>query len=118
MRSNSDCWAGTPHPPPARSRAGLPPMYHSKTVHASSGCFVALAMTQPVAVTVGSTFLAPFQVGATSSLEFAAAVLSVEIWPLNQKPYCVIATEPLTKPGPDQPSGLGFSGPRSIFCCE
>ena len=31
-RSNSDCWAGTPQPMPARSRAGLPPMYHSNTV--------------------------------------------------------------------------------------
>src|SRR6266540_4831485 len=72
-RSKSDLCAGTPHPMPARSRAGLPPMYHSNTSQAASGFFVRALMTHPVAVMVGSRCLPFFHRGAASSREFAGA---------------------------------------------
>src|SRR5215218_4455384 len=59
-RSNSDFCAGTPQPIPARSRAGLPPMYHSNTLHVASGFLVFALITQPVAVIVGLRCLPPF----------------------------------------------------------
>src|SRR5712692_4489206 len=85
-RSKRDTWAGTPQPMPARSRAGLPPMYHSKTVHAASGFFVAALITHPVAVMVGSRCLPPFQIGDVSSRDRAATfALPVSvIGPRNQ----------------------------------
>src|SRR5919197_6329536 len=69
-RSNSDRCAGTPQPIPARSLAGLPPMYHSNTSQVASGFFVLELTTQPVAVIVGSRCLPFFHLGAGTSREF------------------------------------------------
>src|SRR5207247_9792824 len=88
--SKSDLCAGTPQPMPARSRAGLPPMYHSNTSQAASGFFVRELMTHPVAVMVGSRCLPFFQRGAASSRELAGAPPPESVsCPRNQSPYWV-----------------------------
>src|SRR5213594_5109300 len=76
---------GTPHPLFARSCAGLPPMYCSKTAHAASTSFVCDEMTQPVAVIVGSR-RTPAQVGAGRKTVLPL-VLSLSAIALNQYPY-------------------------------